>query len=418
MQPSGAWVGFLFEVEVGMMRSVGTAALLIACVASCGPGGPQSDLVSTSSSAIQGGTTDTTHNFAVGLVQFAQEQQDMVAFCSGVLLAPNLVATARHCVAALSSTTIDCSSSTFGALYPASGVFVTAQPTISMKGLVHVSNIIVPSEPSQTAVCGNDIALMILSDNIELPQYVEPVIDPPMTDTQYEHVVTAIGYGVDTPTDTAGTSAGIRRIKENVDLLCIPDDANDPSFDCFNDPTAKQVLTAGEFVSGDSTCEGDSGSGAFEQGNFNNGEWVGFGVLSRGGVSQDGATCEQPIYTRFDTWGSLIIGAAQQAATQAAAQGQSYSLAQWAGGSGALQTDAGASVTGASSGVAAGSSSTVEPNDAASCGATGDCASAPPSTGSGGCTVAAAGSPDAASWRFPALFALGFAGIGLRRRRR
>ena len=125
-------------------------------------------------------------------------------------------------------------------------------------------------------------------------------------------MVTAIGYGIDTPTDTTGASAGTRRIKENVKLTCIP---NDTSFtDCFSDPTARQVLTASEFVSGDSTCEGDSGSGAFEQSNFDQGKWVAFGVLSRGGVSTDGTTCEQPIYSRFDAWGSLIVGAAQQAA--------------------------------------------------------------------------------------------------------
>ena len=64
------------------------------------------------------------------------------------------------------------------------------------------------------------------------------------------------------------------------------------------------------------------------------GKWVAFGVLSRGGVSTDGTTCEQPIYTRFDAWGSLIVGAAQQAATDAAARGAAYPLAVWAGGTG------------------------------------------------------------------------------------
>ena len=85
-----------------------------------------------STEPIQGGSTDTTHLFAVGVVQLAQAQQNMVAFCSGVLLAPNLVATARHCVAQLTSTTIDCTTSTFGALYPASEVFVTTDTNITM----------------------------------------------------------------------------------------------------------------------------------------------------------------------------------------------------------------------------------------------------------------------------------------------
>ncbi len=356
---------------------VSLSLLLLACVASCGGGGPagEEEAVGVSSSEIQGGSTDTTHSFAVGVVQLAQAQQNMVAFCSGVLLAPNLVATARHCVAQLSSSTIDCTTSNFGALYPASEVVVTTDPTITMSStFIHVSTVIVPSESTQTAVCGNDIALMILKENVGLPQYVEPVLEPPMTDPQYEPVVAAIGYGIDTPTDTTGDTAGIRRIKENVKLLCIP---NDTTFtDCFSDPTAKQVLTAGEFVSGDSTCEGDSGSGAFEQGNFNNGKWVAFGVLSRGGVSTDGTTCEQPIYTRFDAWSSLIIGAAQQAAADAKSLGHAYPLAIWAGGTG-IAPDSGSVVTGASSGATGGvvvSPTTGQANGTA-CNAPGDCVS-------------------------------------------
>jgi MYXO-CTERM domain-containing protein len=318
-----------------MKRSICVGSLAVACLASCG--GPlPSDRVGTTSSPIQGGTTDTTHLFAVGVVQLAQEQQNMIAFCSGVLLAPNLVATARHCVAQLTSTTIDCTSSTFGPLYPASDVVVTTDTNITMNStFIGVTSVIVPTGSDQTFVCGNDIALMILDRNIDLPEYVEPVISPPMTSALYKPVVSAIGYGIDTPTDSMGTTAGTRRIRENVDLTCIP---NDTTFtDCFTDPQAKMVLTKGEFVSGDSTCEGDSGSGAFEQSNFDLGKWVAFGVLSRGGVSTDGATCEQPIYTRFDEWGSLIVGAAEQAAKQAV---PSYTLAAWAGG-GAAQADAG-----------------------------------------------------------------------------
>jgi secreted trypsin-like serine protease len=301
-------------------------------MASCSGPAPSTDLTETTSSPIQGGSTDTTHTFAVGVVQLAQAQQNMVAFCTGVALTPNLVATARHCVAQLSSTTIDCTSSTFGPLYPADKVFITPDTTITMNSnFVPVTSLVVPTGANQTSVCGNDIALMILSENLALPQFVTPVITPPMTNSQYEPVVTAIGYGIDTPTDSTGMSAGTRRIKQNVQLTCIP---NDTTFtDCFSDPTARQILTATEFVSGNSTCEGDSGSGAFEQNNFNQGKWVAFGILSRGGVSTDGITCEQPIYSRFDAWGSLIIMAAQEAAREAAARHASYPLPVWAGGS-------------------------------------------------------------------------------------
>jgi MYXO-CTERM domain-containing protein len=391
-----------------MKRSVCVGALAFACLASCSGPAP-TELVDTTSSPIQGGSTDASHLFAVGVVNIAQEQQNMVAFCSGVLLAPNLVATARHCVAQLTSTTIDCTSSTFGPLYPASQVYATTDTVITspMMGgtFIGVSSVIVPSGADQTSVCGNDIALMILSKNVPLPEYAEPVITPPMTNAQYQPVVAAIGYGIDTPSDTTGTSAGTRRIKENVRLTCIP---NDTSFtDCFSDPTARQVLTASEFVSGDSTCEGDSGSGAFEQSNFDQGKWLAFGVLSRGGVSTDGTTCEQPIYSRFDAWGSLIVGAAQEAAKQAAARGATYPLPIWAGGM--AQPDSGTATM-------------VTYDDAGDClsGACQDGGAKSMASASGGCDVASGGDARRGG-PAEALALVGLASVvasGRRRRRR
>jgi hypothetical protein len=37
-------------------------------------------------------------------------------------------------------------------------------------------------------------------------------------------------------------------------------------------------------------------------------------VLSRGGLSDDGATCIDPVYERFDAWGQFLIDGAKHAA--------------------------------------------------------------------------------------------------------
>lgn len=283
--------------------------MLLAGVVACSGQGAPSDSASRSSSEIQGGTTDTTHTFAVAVVE---QVGGGVALCSGALLAPNLVATARHCVAQISSTTIDCATSTFGAVNAASALTVVTDSTVSRTSTHYaVSKVIVPSGANQAAVCGNDIALLILSQSITLPQYVTPVINPPMTDHRtYTTTVTAIGFGVTSGNDQSGATSGVRRIKENVNLVCIP---NDTMFtNCF--PAAAQAMSANEFQSGDAICEGDSGSSAFEQRNFNNGTWVSFGVASRGGVDMDSGSCIGGIYTRFDAWGPLLVSAANEAA--------------------------------------------------------------------------------------------------------
>jgi MYXO-CTERM domain-containing protein len=305
-------------------RRIGLVCVL---AAACGSEATPPEAVRTSQAAIQGGMTDSNDSYVVAIIERSPTQGGL-ALCSGSLLAPNLVATARHCVAALATTQIDCSTSTFGGLVPASNLAVTTDTSVSNASAFHgVSKIIVPSGSNQTAVCGNDLALLILTQPFALPAYVTPVLHPPMTDhSTYSTTITAIGYGVDTPTDMMGATAGIRRIRENIDLSCISGDST--FVDCLANPMSSQFVAANEFVTIGDTCEGDSGSGAFEQRNFNAGTPVSFGVLSRGGVSADGGTCLTSIYTRFDAWASLLASAAVEAA-----QMGGYVAPAWAGAS-------------------------------------------------------------------------------------
>ncbi len=297
-----------------MKRSFAPSVLVVACAFGCVGASNGQDPVASSSSAIQGGAPDTTHTFTVGIAQLSQLQEQKVVFCSGALLAPNLVATARHCVVQLASPQIDCASSTFGSPLPASDVRVTTDAQITpTSDYADVVQILEPTGADQAQVCGHDIALLILDRNINLPRYVTPTINPPMSAPAYSTSVTTIGFGVDAPTDDAGATAGVRRILENVGLQCVPDDS---AFDGCSSSADQSLFTAAEFESGvASTCEGDSGSSAFDQGSFDAAKWVSFGVLSRGGVSSDGTTCIDPIYERFDAWGQFLIDGAKSAAS-------------------------------------------------------------------------------------------------------
>jgi hypothetical protein len=304
-------------------------ALAIGLASGCGsaPGG---EATSTTSSPIQGGRLDTTDSLVVGIVRMPGPGQ--ATLCTGALVAPNLVATARRCVADIAPLPVDCARSTFGPVAPASELLVTTDAFITPSSRpIPVDTILAPAGADHASVCGNDIALLILKTRVALPAYVVPVVDPPMTDHRaYSTTVTAVGYGVGSPTDIAGSTAGIRRSKRDVALYCI---AGDPAFvDCSDSraletPLATPVV-AGEFVSGDgSACDGDWGSSVFDQNSFDTGAPFAFGVMTRAGVSPDGQRCTEPIYSRFDAWASLLQDGARQAAMAGG-----YAVPAWATG--------------------------------------------------------------------------------------
>jgi hypothetical protein len=368
-----------------MKKSLTVGVLAVGVVVGCSSAPqPGPEITRATTSAIQGGTNDTTHPFAVGIVVFpnglpTQMMPNVpVAFCSGVLLAPNLVATARHCAANISATQIDCATATFGANLATNEILVTTDAVIDPTSLnfSRVSQIVTPTA---TGVCGDDLALLVLQSNIALPAYAAPVLTPPMTDhSTYASEITAIGYGITTPTDTQGTTAGTRRIRQNIPLQCI---SGDPTMNCL--PALASEVSSNEFVATDGTCEGDSGSGAFDQKSFDQCTFQAFGVLSRGGVSTDGTTCQGSVYTRFDQYSQLLVATATQAA-----KAGNYALPAWAGGTGSSSNvgcpDAAGGGTGggdpdgssaSSEGGTGGGTPGSGLSDGAACTADGDCAS-------------------------------------------
>lgn len=272
---------------------------VLAILGSAGCGGASDEPVETdvtlqTSTAIFGGSRDDDRAAFGSVVALKVGRAGAFELCSGALVAPNVVLTARHCVANCVTTTVSCDENG----HSTNGIHVSGELSAELVTIYTgasprftgrpdaVGKIVVA--PKSDYLCDSDIALVVLDRSLT---DVAPMAVRLVAQVSPGETIRSIGYGQNDERIPLGT----RLRKDNVAVLAKGKGVSE----------SKTALGPHEFEVGRSICQGDSGGPAIS-------ETTGavLGVVSRGGNCDDDYG---HIYTTTAGWKDLFDEAFAQA---------------------------------------------------------------------------------------------------------
>jgi hypothetical protein len=239
---------------------------------------------------IFGGQDDDDPQATSSVVALKVARDEGFELCSGAVVAPNVILTARHCIATTITTTVSCDAtghSTNG-LHVASdlpadhvSVYTGAAPKFGQKPAAVASAFVAPQGDY---LCDSDIALVVLDRPLE---GLTPIAVRLAGGVAPGETIRSVGYGQNDKSMPIGT----RFRRPGVAVLAMGAGIS----------KSQTALGAHEFEVGESICEGDSGGPAISE---TTGAVI--GVVSRGGRCDDQAG---HIYTTTAGWAPLFESA-------------------------------------------------------------------------------------------------------------